>query len=176
MLLENSLLPLFECHNGCRCCSKHCGNRACGESQLHLPTCEVRQTESKGFGLFSVDEIKCGSIVIEYLGEVLPRSEAERRIKSIAGSRNYMLEVREHYADTVIHTYIDATHFGNESRFVNHSCDPNCAIQIVCVVYFFKIDSHQHTDPSYRTCSNARYSSGRGNHVSLWRYFRPDLL
>ena len=82
-------------------------------------------------GLFSVDEMKRGSIVIEYLGEVLPRSEAERRIKSIVGSRNYMLEVREHYADTVIHTYIDATRFGNESRFVNHSCDPNCGIQIV---------------------------------------------
>ena len=91
----------------------------------------MRQTELKGFGLFSVDEMKRGSIVIEYLGEVLPRSEADRRIKSIVGSRNYMLEVREHYADTVIHTYIDATHFGNESRFVNHSCDPNCGIQIV---------------------------------------------
>lgn len=68
---------------------------------------------------------------MEYVGEVLRRSVAEDRIRFRSESRNYMLEVRENYANMVFHTYIDATHFGNESRFVNHSCDPNCIIQIV---------------------------------------------
>ncbi|CBK19699.2 uncharacterized protein [Blastocystis hominis] len=68
---------------------------------------------------------------MEYVGEVLRRAVAEDRIRTRCESRNYMLEVRENYANMVLHTYIDATHFGNESRFVNHSCDPNCAVHII---------------------------------------------
>ncbi len=29
--------------------------------------------------------------------------------------------------------YIDASTHGNISRFVNHSCDPNCITEVVCV-------------------------------------------
>jgi len=26
--------------------------------------------------------------------------------------------------------YVDGKHKGNESRFINHSCDPNCELQV----------------------------------------------
>lgn len=81
--------------------------------------------------MFAEEVIPQGTIVLEYVGEVLRRAVAEDRIRTHCDSRNYMLEVRENYANMILHTYIDATHFGNESRFVNHSCNPNCAVHIV---------------------------------------------
>lgn len=32
---------------------------------------------------------------------------------------------------------IDAQYYGNEMRYVNHSCDPNCKVDVISV--FFKI-------------------------------------
>ena len=41
----------------------------------------------------------------------------------IATSHTYTLSVGTHGF------YIDASYYGNESRFVNHSCDPNSEIK-----------------------------------------------
>lgn len=131
LLLDRELLPIYECHDNCACHNRGCGNRAFAKSLGNLPSVRILLTAEKGFGVFAEDDIPQGTIVMEYVGEVLRRSVAEDRIRSRSDSQNYMLEVRENYANVVLHTYIDATYYGNESRFVNHSCDPNCTIQIV---------------------------------------------
>lgn len=71
---------------------------------------------------------KCrGKFVMEYVGEVLDYREFKNRTKLYAKTMN------EHYyfmslnADEII----DATAKGNCSRFINHSCDPNCETQKV---------------------------------------------
>eukprot|EP01104_Vermistella_antarctica_P015786 TRINITY_DN524_c0_g1_i3.p1 TRINITY_DN524_c0_g1~~TRINITY_DN524_c0_g1_i3.p1 ORF type:complete len:244 (+),score=36.68 TRINITY_DN524_c0_g1_i3:877-1608(+) len=38
---------------------------------------------------------------------------------------NYIYDVQEVINGKCVHTIIDATHYGNVSRFINHSCDPN---------------------------------------------------
>ena len=63
---------------------------------------------------------------MEYLGERISHREADRR---------YAVE-HEHSPHTMLFTVddkivIDATRQGNSARFINHSCTPNCYVQIV---------------------------------------------
>lgn len=65
-----------------------------------------------------------GQFVIEYIGEVITESEFQDRM-----SEEYAND-RHHYClnlDSGL--VIDGYRMGNFSRFVNHSCDPNCEMQ-----------------------------------------------
>ena len=63
------------------------------------------------------------SFVIEYCGEVLPAQYFEKR------SLEYSEMGSKHFYFMSFNEYIDATRKGNISRFLNHSCDPNCFLQ-----------------------------------------------
>lgn len=94
----------------------------------------IQATSNKGYGLFAKTSFLNGEYVIEYVGEMIRVEEADNRIQQYKSENkldNYMLEVREHYNNVTIRTCIDATQVGNEARFINHACDPNCSIQIV---------------------------------------------
>jgi len=65
-----------------------------------------------------------GTFVIEYCGEVVSETEFKRRMVD-----EYSRE-RHHYClnlDSGI--VIDGYRMGNISRFINHSCQPNCEMQ-----------------------------------------------
>lgn len=82
--------------------------------------------EKKGFGLVADEFINAGQLVIEYVGELITGNELQRR-----KGRKQNLYGRQHlYFMTYSKgLYIDAEEKGNESRFVNHSCVPNCETQ-----------------------------------------------
>lgn len=68
-----------------------------------------------------------GTFIMEYVGELLDYEEFVRRTKQYSKSG-----LKHHYfmalnADEVV----DATLQGSISRFINHSCDPNCETQKV---------------------------------------------
>lgn len=65
--------------------------------------------------------------MIEYVGEVLDVPEFERR------TTNYAKGNQEHFYFMALKSdaIIDATMRGNCSRFINHSCEPNCETQKV---------------------------------------------
>ena len=68
-----------------------------------------------------------GAFVIEYLGEVCTDKEFRNRTKMYAKAR-----LKHHYFMKLKgNEIIDATKKGNESRFINHSCDPSCETQKV---------------------------------------------
>ena len=59
--------------------------------------------------------------MIEYHGEKISNAEADRRYDDST--------MKEHHTFLFIlneRTCVDAAFDGNESRFINHSCDPNC--------------------------------------------------
>lgn len=64
---------------------------------------------------------------MEYVGEVLSAYEFNQRVK------RYAREKLDHYYFMALkgNEIIDATLKGNISRFINHSCDPNCETQKV---------------------------------------------
>jgi uncharacterized protein len=82
---------------------------------------EVRQSRLHGKGVFAVRRIAKGTRVIEYLGERVSHAEADRRYETKDANDNhtflFIVDRR---------TVIDAGVDGNEARFVNHGCDPNC--------------------------------------------------
>lgn len=65
--------------------------------------------------------IRRGTRIIEYTGEIITDEEADRRYDDETMDRHHTFL----FAVDVNHV-IDGARRGNESRYINHSCDPNC--------------------------------------------------
>jgi uncharacterized protein len=85
------------------------------------PLFEVRHSRVHGNGVFALRRIRKGTNIIEYLGERVSHELADARYagKDPQDGHTFLFTVD---AKTVI----DAGVNGNEARFVNHGCDPNC--------------------------------------------------
>ena len=82
---------------------------------------EVRQSAVHGMGAFALRRIRKGTRIVEYLGERVSHKEADRRYetKDADDAHTFLFIVDSK-------TVIDAGVDGNEARFLNHSCNPNC--------------------------------------------------
>jgi len=82
---------------------------------------EVRRSRVHGKGVFAAAPIASGARLIEYAGERVSHKEADRRYETKDENDNhtflFIVDSR---------TVIDAGVDGNDARFFNHSCDPNC--------------------------------------------------
>jgi hypothetical protein len=92
-----------------------------GHSESAQPLIEVRDSKVHGKGVFALRQIVKGTRIIEYLGERVSHQEADRRYedKDANDSHTFLFIVDSR-------TVIDAGVDGNDARFFNHSCDPNC--------------------------------------------------
>jgi hypothetical protein len=82
---------------------------------------ELRQSPIQGQGAFATRRIRKGTRIIEYAGERITQDVADERYddESMKRHHTFLFTLDE---DTVI----DAAVGGNEARFINHSCEPNC--------------------------------------------------
>ena len=92
----------------------------------HQPTSaarriQVRRSGVHGKGVFAVADIPKGEVIIEYVGEVITWKEALRRNPHDPSDPNhtFYFHIDEDHV-------IDALYGGNSSRWINHSCSPNC--------------------------------------------------
>ena len=85
------------------------------------PLIAVYDSPIHGRGVRAVMNIKKGARVIEYLGERVSHDEADRRYdeKGQDDGHTFLFIASNR-------TVIDAGVNGNEARYVNHSCAPNC--------------------------------------------------
>ena len=75
-----------------------------------------------------MENIKAGTFVVEYVGEVITGDVAEERGKKYdAEGRTYLFDLDFNLGEENIYT-VDAAFYGNLSHFINHSCDPNLFI------------------------------------------------
>lgn len=110
-----------ECSDSCHCGEK-CGNQSI-KKQLFKPAV-LFKTEKKGYGVKSIRKIEKGNFILEYIGEIITKEEYEERTRTIYRNdqHSYGMSLKGQYI-------IDAHKKGNISRYVNHSCNPNCEIQ-----------------------------------------------
>ncbi len=82
---------------------------------------EIRDSPIHGAGAFATRRIPRGTRLIEYSGERLTPAQADARYPDVPGEvhHTYLFAIDD---DIVI----DAAVNGNEARFINHSCGPNC--------------------------------------------------
>lgn len=84
------------------------------------PRIVVRHSPIHGRGVFANRSLPAGTRLIEYRGERIGRTEADRRYGSPdAAGTTYLFQANPHW-------FIDGAVGGNSARFINHSCDPNC--------------------------------------------------
>lgn len=137
---------VYECGPSCKCPPK-CYNRV---SQHGIKfQLEIFKTESRGWGVRSLNSIPSGSFICEYAGELLEEKEAEQR----TGNDEYLFDIGNQFndnslwdglttlmpeaqSDAVVEVQnsgftIDAAQCGNLGRFINHSCSPNLYAQNV---------------------------------------------
>ena len=82
---------------------------------------QVRQSGVHGKGVFALVPIKKGELIIEYTGEVISWPEALRRHPHDPSQPDHTFYF--HLDDERV---IDGKVGGNASRWINHSCAPNC--------------------------------------------------
>ena len=92
-----------------------------------LPLFEIRDSEIAGKGAFALQFIAPAVRLIEYTGERVSHEVADARYAEEEAAGNYHTVLFSVDDNTVI----DAGVNGNEARFFNHSCDPNCQSRIV---------------------------------------------
>ena len=82
---------------------------------------QTRRSGVHGRGVFALRDIAAGETIIEYVGEVITWAQAQRRHPHDPNDPHHTFFF--HLDDRHV---IDALHGGNSSRWINHSCDPNC--------------------------------------------------
>ncbi|KAN0087812.1 histone-lysine N-methyltransferase [Tylopilus felleus] len=139
-MLQRFECPIFECNQFCRC-DEDCSNRVV-QNGRKWPVHIVR-TMHKGWGVSAGNKkIPKGSYIGIYAGELLTEQEGEERGRyyDLYG-RTYLFSIDFHHLklgmedpDDWENLYVvDAYHAGNFTRFLNHSCDPNCKI-LACYI------------------------------------------
>jgi uncharacterized protein len=86
---------------------------------------EVRASVLHGQGVFARRRIRKGTRIIEYLGDRVSHREADRRYESKTSDDGHTFLF---IVDRGV--VIDGGSNGNDARFINHGCDPNCESEI----------------------------------------------
>lgn len=102
----------------------NCGNRQLG--QRKAAKCKPQREQGKGWGLCPIGNVEKGALVQEYVGDVVDSKEKEQRL--IRWSEDHPNDTNFYVMALQSGWFIDARDVANLSRFVNHSCEPNCRL------------------------------------------------
>jgi SET domain-containing protein len=84
------------------------------------PYIVTRRSPIHGNGIFAARDIPAGIELIEYKGRRLTHAEADAKYgETVDTGHTFLFTLDDEYI-------IDANENGNDARYINHSCDPNC--------------------------------------------------
>ncbi len=92
----------------------------------------LKRSKVHGHGIFATMDIQKNKKIIQYIGEKVTKSEgnkrSEKRIKKFLNSKKtgsvYIFELNKKYD-------IDGSPLYNKARYINHSCQPNCEVDVI---------------------------------------------
>ncbi len=93
---------------------------------------KVKKSRVHGSGVFATKYIRKNTNIIQYIGEKVTKKEGDRRssvrikkyVNSSLQGSVYIFELNKKYD-------IDGFVRNNKARFINHSCNPNCEVDII---------------------------------------------
>uniref|UniRef100_A0A1B6KAF0 Histone-lysine N-methyltransferase n=2 Tax=Graphocephala atropunctata TaxID=36148 RepID=A0A1B6KAF0_9HEMI len=103
------------------------GEKCCNQlfEKRQYPPLQPYQSQTRGWGLKTLVDLKKGDFVIEYVGEMIDEEEYKKRLTHMHENNEenfYFLTIDKD-------RMLDAGPKGNVARFMNHSCQPNCETQ-----------------------------------------------
>jgi SET domain-containing protein len=81
---------------------------------------KMRDSKIHGRGVFATRAIPKGTRLVEYKGERITWKQADDRYPDVDGAPSHT------FLFSVGKVVIDANHKGSVTRWINHSCNPNC--------------------------------------------------
>jgi uncharacterized protein len=88
----------------------------------------LRRSSIHNRGVFAAREIPRGQRVVEYVGERINKTEGKRRAdallaksKKTGGAAVYIFDMNSRWD-------LDGDIPGNDAKYINHSCEPNCQV------------------------------------------------
>jgi SET domain-containing protein len=109
------------------------------------PYC-IRRSTVHGRGVFAQRDIEVSERVVEYTGREISWDEAQARARTRGGPHNHTF-----FFSLSNGNVIDGGDGGNASRWINHSCEPNCeAIEEDGRIFIYALhDIHAGEELSY---------------------------
>jgi SET domain-containing protein len=85
------------------------------------PNVAVRRSKVQGRGVFATRAFAKDERILEYLGQIITDDEADAQCDDEGMRRHhtFLFGLEDGYT-------VDGAQGGNEARFINHSCEPNC--------------------------------------------------
>ncbi|KAG0643177.1 hypothetical protein HOY80DRAFT_1096856 [Tuber brumale] len=114
----------FNVAQPCGACGKMSKECLCNLENWSPARVELIETVGRGTGVRALQSFKAGEIIGEYIGELISnhKRDFDEDLYALWGHKNS--NERDSYSTT-------SNHYGNWTRFVNHSCDSNCVIEHV---------------------------------------------
>ncbi|QRV90807.1 histone-lysine N-methyltransferase [Ceratobasidium sp. AG-Ba] len=129
---------VVECNKRCMC-SSSCPNRVA--QQPRTVPMDIFMPSIQGWGVRPLRSIKAGQVLGTFTGEILTREKAGNCTRYVS-ARDLATGKKIRFDDYNRYLFdLDARHkkftlncwrYGNWTRFINHSCDPNLKIYPVC--------------------------------------------
>lgn len=82
---------------------------------------EVRRSPIHGNGVFARRKIDAGERIVEYTGERITSDQSAVRAEQSGGPVNHTF-----FFSLADGNVIDGGSGGNDARYINHACEPNC--------------------------------------------------
>jgi SET domain-containing protein len=119
---------------------------------MSKPMIEMRSSLIHGNGVFALLDIAEGAEIMEYGGKRLTHARADHKYggTSISG-HTFLFTLNDDYV-------IDGNQDGNDARWINHSCDPNCRA--------WKIDAEDGNPKHDRVVIEARRAIAKGEELT----------
>ncbi len=93
--------------------------------------CEVKESKIHNKGVYATIDIPKGTKIIEYKGEKITREESDKRYaKSLELSKKDKKKAATYLFEIDNEHHLDGDTPDNDAKYINHSCDPNCMIEI----------------------------------------------